>query len=363
MRRHSARAGVSAAVGIFGQGPVVLAAVAASLGWSAASVTRCVALIERRARDNVALRSERAARLALRQAVERRTDDVSLALVLGSGAFKVSSMSQGVRRMASGRGRVQSPPSRWSIARVISDAHADVATAGVPAAIRRWAVRQALRGAAELELEDWTREDFHALRALGAELRSPDAVACAQQHPGDAFPIVAPEAVAAAVEEAGSGACQAMEASTLGSDTFSRMLCRVCLRYACRLHCTNPLYPLSAPPPPRPGRPSPDPSRLPNGVDNPYDREAAAAVSIPLDSDSVSEESSDSDVSSLPPQAAVRRGRRASSFHHSIAVAASTSSNSQHSPMLRPTGDVGAWTEEQATLLRLGGAVDGRHDL
>jgi len=75
MRRHSARAGVSAAVGIFGQGPVVLAAVAASLGWSAASVTRCVALIERRARDNVALRSERAARLALRQAVERRTDE------------------------------------------------------------------------------------------------------------------------------------------------------------------------------------------------------------------------------------------------------------------------------------------------
>jgi len=362
MRRHAARAGVSAAVGMFGQGPVVLAAVAASLGWSAASVTRCVALIERRARDNAALRSERAARIARRQALERLTGGVSLALVLGSGAVKVSSMSQGVRRMAAGQGRVQSPPSRWSIARVISDAHVDVAAAGFPPASLRWAVRQALRVAAELEVEDWTRADFHALRALGAELRSPDAVACAQQHPGDAFPIVAPEAAAAAGEEAGSGARQAMEASTLGSDTLSRLLCRVCLRYACRLHSTNPLYPLSAPPPPRPVRPPPDPSRLPNGVDNPYDWEAAAAVSIPLDSDSVSGESSDGDVSSLPPQAAVRRGQRASSFHRSIAVATSTCSDCQHSPMLRPTGDVGAWTEEQKTLLRLGGAVVGRRD-
>ena len=369
MRRHAARAGVSAAVGMFGQGPVVVAAIAASLGWSTAAVTRCVALIERRARENAALRWERSARIARRQAVERLTGGASLALVLGSGAVKVSSMSQGVRRIAAGLGRVESPPSRWSIARVTADAHVDVAAAGLPAASRRWAVRQALRVAAELEVDDWTRADLHALRALGAELRSSDAVACAQERTGNALPIVGPKAVAAAGEEAGSGAHQAMEASTLGSDTLSRLLCRVCLRYACRLHSTNSLHPLSAPPPPRPVRPPPDPSRLPNGVDNPYDREAAAAASIALDSDSDSGESSDGDVSSLPTQAAVRRGRSASALHRSIAVAASTCSDCRHSHVLRPAGDdghvapaVGAWTEEQVTLLRLGGAVVGRRD-
>lgn len=259
MRRHAARAGVSAAVGMFGQGPVVVAAIAASLGWSTAAVTRCVALIERRARENAALRWERSACIARRQAVERLTGGASLALVLGSGAVKVSSMSQGVRRIAAGLGRVESPPSRWSIARVTADAHVDVAAAGLPAASRRWAVRQALRVAAELEVDDWTRADLHALRALGAELRSSDAVACAQERTGNALPIVGPEAVAAAGEEAGSGAHQAMEASTLGSDTLSRLLCRVFLRYACRLHSTNSLHPLSAPPPPRPVRPPPDP--------------------------------------------------------------------------------------------------------
>jgi len=42
-----------------------------------------------------------------------------------------------------------------------------------------------------------------------------------------------------------------MDSSALSQDTLARLLCRVCLRYACRLYGSCPSDPLSAPPPAR----------------------------------------------------------------------------------------------------------------
>jgi len=124
-------------VRMYGQGPVVLAGNAATLGWSTAAVTRCVALIERRACENAEVRSERAARIARRQALQRLTGGATLAVLLGGCALPWSSMSLGGRQMAEWFGRVDSTHSRWSMARVLEDAHVDVAAAGLPAASRR----------------------------------------------------------------------------------------------------------------------------------------------------------------------------------------------------------------------------------
>jgi len=110
IRRHTARAGVSAAVRKFGQRTVVLAGIAASLECGTAPVTRCVVLIERRACENAAVRSQRPARIARRQAVQLLTGGATLAAVLCGGAVSMSAMSLGRREMAEDLGRVDSPP-------------------------------------------------------------------------------------------------------------------------------------------------------------------------------------------------------------------------------------------------------------
>jgi len=49
-----------------------------------------------------------------------------------------------------------------------------------------------------------------------------------------------------------------MDSSALSQDILSRLLCRVCLRYACRLHRSCPRDPLLAPPRARPVTLAPD---------------------------------------------------------------------------------------------------------
>ena len=209
-------------------------------------------------------------------------------------------------------------------------------------------------------MEDWRGADVHSLRALSSALRSPGTVTGGQQHSADGTPIVAAATTASASGDVDSGSRQMMDASTLETDTLSRLLCRVCLRYACRLHSTNPRYPLSAPRRARPVSPPPDPSRAPEVQESSCEEEAAASDST---------ESSDGDVCSLPPQAAVRRGRRASALHRFIAVAASTCTDCRHSSLLRPAGEEGCvgadaahWTADHIVLLRLGGGIVGRRN-
>ena len=132
MRRLAERAGVSAVTGMFGHGAVVLGAIAAAQGCSTAAVRLLVALIERRARDHAALRSERAASIARRTAVKRLTGGASLAVVLGSGAVRVPSMTANGRLVAAGLGRVEARPERWEVSRVAAEATADGVAAGLP---------------------------------------------------------------------------------------------------------------------------------------------------------------------------------------------------------------------------------------
>ena len=132
MRRLAERAGVSAVIGTFGQGTMVLGAIAASKGCSTGLVRRLVALIERRARDHSALRSERVASHVRRIAVERLAGCASLSFVVGSGAVRVPSMTADGRLVAAGFWRVEVRPERWEVSGVAAETTADGVAAGLP---------------------------------------------------------------------------------------------------------------------------------------------------------------------------------------------------------------------------------------
>jgi len=361
---------VRAVTGMFGQGTLVLGATAASQGCSTAAVRRLVALIKRRARDHAALRSERAASIARRTAVERLTGGASLAVVLGSGAVRVPSMTADGRLVAAGLGLVEARPELWDAFRIAAETTADGVTAGLRRASRRWAVRQALLVAQELSEDNWRTSDAHAVRALHSTNRLPVLVSDGRCGSSAGVAAVGGAGWAAGRlgDDDGAGGHE-IETSVQGRDTLSSVLCRVCLRYACRLHSTNPFDPLSAPPPAMPVRPPPDPFRLSQRRGCDYHGKQRATTSTPVANGGSLAAGSAHDAFSRPPQASVRRGRRASSIHHAIASVLGGCSNCRlafKSHREKDNGHaaaaVGGSSADQIALLRAVAAIVGQGD-
>jgi len=241
---------------------------------------------------------------------------------------------------------------------------------GSPRASRRWAVREALSVAQELSVEDWLEADAHAVRALRSTNRLPVVKSDGRCGSSAGVATIGAAGMAAARlgEDDGAGD-QEIDTSVLRRDTLSSLLCRVWLRYGCRLHSTNPSYPLSAPPPAMPLRPPPDPSRVPQRRGSDYHGKQRAAASAPGAIGGILAAGSARDAFSRPSQASVRRRRRASSIDHAIASVLGGCSDCRLAFRSHRVGEdghgvaaEGAWTADQIALLRAGAAIVGQGD-
>jgi len=166
------------------------------------------------------------------------------------------------------------------------------------------------------------------------------------------------------------------DCSILGRDTFSTLLCRLCLRYACRSHGARQGLELYAPPLSAPRHlpvdrdrirthaaagerlPAPDVLGTVRRLFIPGAGPAVAAAAAALGDDTSSRSS-----------AAAARKRRAGVQHEALSVAGGTCVACRHDVRAHPfvfQCGLGApaesqWTEEQVALLRAAAELVGRH--
>jgi len=379
-RRAATRRGICSVVKTVGDGTAVVDALATLLDSNAANVRRTISLIERRARDNETAREEQASTRTRRESFEELTGGVSLAVVLGSGApLSVSRQPSGTHPVADFSGSRLSLCTSVPVlgapavhrARACHNAAVDSAAAGIGPSSRAWAVLQAGAVVAACEEGFRLRADASLLRELRSALRSPGvgAVAAEASLGGSLLDVVARH-LSTGTPISAPIVPPRTDTTVLERDTFSRLLCRVCLRYTCRLHGLPCRERLPTTPGVVPVHLPPDPNVLSSlqahartsGAGHPVAGQEGnsppagqgAAVSAQVDVGV-----------SLPSQSAVRRARLAGAIHGAIGVAASACPDCVLYPRrhLRGTaeGDDG-WTADQVAFLRAGCGIVGEHD-
>jgi len=229
-----------------GHAAAVVDALATLLDSNAAIVRRTIALIERRSRDNETAREKQASTRTRRESLEELTGGVSLALVLGSGAsLSVPRKPSRTHPVADSAGTRLSFCSSLPVLgapavhrdRACHNAAFDAPAAGVGPSSRTWAVLQA--GAVVTSCEEGLRlrADASLLREMRSALRSPgvSAVTAEASLGGSLLDVVA-RRVSTGTPISVPIVPPRMDTTVGERDTFSRLLCRFFLRYACRLH-------------------------------------------------------------------------------------------------------------------------------
>jgi len=221
---------------------------------SDAAVRRLLGLVQRRMRDMDAARRGRRAAAARSAALEELTRGQRLATIMVGGDVGEAA---------------RSPPAGWQEIwdglAVPAAAYAaclevgrDVAAAGLPDRSRAWLLAEKVSAAAELAPAASRIRDIAAVReylqsacdpaedermsrvgSKSASKSSPSGVRAAASGGGAAAYAVTPTSADGAVVP---------DCSILGRDTFSRLLCRLCLRYATRAHGARQGMELLAPP-------------------------------------------------------------------------------------------------------------------
>jgi len=256
-------------------------------------------------------------------------------------------------------------------ARACNDAADDATTAGLGPSSRAWAVRQAGAAVAACEEGLRLRADVSVLQELRSALRSPGAgVVAAEASLGGSLLKAVSRRVSTGTPMAVPTMPPPMDTTVFERDTFSRLLCRIYLRYACRLHGPACSEPVPTTPGVVPVHLPPDPNVLASleahqrrsGVDHLFaghegNRPAAghgAVVSAQV-----------CGAVSLPAQSSVRLARLAAATHGEIGLAANACPDCRFDPRrhLRATeeGDDG-WTADQVALLRANSGIVGQHD-
>ena len=247
---------------MLGEGQTVVNAIARGLGRPTARVRRTIALVDRRARHHAAARERRIEQATRQSALEQLTGGASLAVVRASGAARARPRacprSATVPRL-SGTATALSAASvgRWGqkgpVIEALAAVAADASAAGLPRASRAWAMRQAGDVASVLADADALRRDVASVRDVLSTLRLTDgADRVAELSCVGSFLGCVPSPHISAAAASGHASTDLMDSSARSQDTLARLLCRVCLRYACRLHGSCSSDPMSAPPPARP---------------------------------------------------------------------------------------------------------------
>jgi len=382
-RRAAERRAVGAVIKEFGSGPSVVQALAMNLQRSEAAVRRLLGLVQRRMRDVDAARRGRRAAAARSAALEELTGGQRLATIMVGGDVGAAA---------------RSPPAGWqetwdglavpaAAFAAGLEAGRDVAAAGLPARSRAWLVAEKVSAAVELAPVASRIGDVAAVREYlqsacdpaddermsrvgsnSASRSSPSSVRATSSGGGAAAHAETPTSADGAV---------VLDCSILGRDTFSRLLCRLCLRYACRAHGARQGLELHAPPLSAPRHLPVDRDRIRTHVAAgerllapdvlgtvrrlfiPGAGPAAAAAAAALGDDT-----------SCGSSAAAARNRRAGVQHEALSVAGGTCVDCRHDVRAHPSFfqcGLGApaesqWTAEQVALLRAAAELVGRHD-
>ena len=363
-----------------GHAAAVVDALATLLDSNAAIVRRTIALIERRSRDNETAREKQASTRTRRESLEELTGGVSLALVLGSGAsLSVPRKPSRTHPVADSAGTRLSFCSSLPVLgapavhrdRACHNAAFDAPAAGVGPSSRTWAVLQA--GAVVTSCEEGLRlrADASLLREMRSALRSPgvSAVTAEASLGGSLLDVVA-RRVSTGTPISVPIVPPRMDTTVGERDTFSRLLCRFFLRYACRLHgppCRERL-------PSTPGvvlvHLPPNPHVLASlqahartsGANHPV---AGQDGNLPPAGQGAAVRAQVDVGVSMPSQSAVRRARLAGAINGAIGVAASACPFCTLDPRrhLRGAaeGDDG-WTADEVAFLRAGCGMVGKRD-
>jgi len=129
---------------------------------------------------------------------------------------------------------------------------ADVAAARVPSLIRVWALRKAELVRQSHTEKDAMRNDAAAVRTLRTVVRARGGADAAAHLPSVGTLFGAGHAAPTGASVAGPAIAMAGEVQLPQRGHLNRLLCRFCLRYACRLHGARDGDPLAVPLPPRP---------------------------------------------------------------------------------------------------------------
>ena len=266
------------------------------------------------------------------------------------------------------------------------EAGRDVAAAGLPARSRAWLVAEKVSAAAELApaasridvaaVREYLQsacdpEEDERMSRVGSNSASrslPSGARAALSGGGPAAHAVTPTSADGAVVH---------DFSILGRDTFSRLMYRLCLRYACRAHGARQEMGLLAPP-------LTAPRHIPVDHDRMRTHMAAGGrwlapdvlgtvrrVFIPgAGPASASAAAALGDDTSSGSSAAAARNRRAGVHHEALSVAGGSCVVCRHDLRAHPSVfqcGLGApaeslWTAEQVVLLRAAAEMVGRHD-
>ena len=382
-RRAAERRAVVAVIKDFGSGPSVVQALAMNMQRSDAAVRRLLGIVQRRMRDMDAARRGRRAAAARSAALEELTRGERLATIMVGGDVGEAACSPpaGWQEVWDG---LAVPAAAYS---ACLEAGRDVAAAGLPARSRAWLMAEKVSAAAELApatsriggvaaVREYLQsacdpaEDERMSRVGSnyASRSSPSGVRATSSGGGAAAHAVTPTSADGAVVP---------DCSILGRDTFSGLLCRLCLRYACRAHGARQGMELLAPPLTAPRHLPVDRDRIRTHVAAgerllapdvlgtvrrlfiPGAGPAGAAAAAAL-----------GDNTSSGSSAAAARNRRAGVQHEALSVAGCTCVACLHDVRAPPSVfqcGLGApaesqWTAEQVALLRAAAALVGRHD-
>jgi len=198
--------------------------------------------------------------------VEQLTGGVSLAVVLASGALREhGGRVAGYAFPSRGSGAPEpllrgAPVAFGSSTFAAAASAADVAAARLPPLSREWALLQAELVRQSHTESDAMRNDAAAVRKLRTVVRAHGGADAAAHLPSVGTLFGAGHAAPTGASVAGPAIAVTGEVQLPQRVNLSRLLCRVCLRYACRLHGARDGDPLAVPLPPRP-------VSLPRGAD------------------------------------------------------------------------------------------------
>jgi len=381
-RRAAEQRAVGAFIKEFGSGPSVVQALAMNLQRSEAAVRRLLGLVQRLMRDMDAARRGRRATAARSAALEEPTGGQRLATIMVGGDVGAAA---------------RSPPAEWQEAwdglAVPAAAYAagleagrDVSAAGLPARSRAWLVAEKVSAAAELASAA-SRIDVAAVREYLQSAGDPEEDERMSRVGSNSASRSLPSGARAALSGGGPAAhavtptsadgAVVHDFSILGRDTFSRLMYRLCLRYACRGHGARLEMGLLAPP-------LTAPRHIP--VDHDQMRTHMATGGRLLAPDvlgtvrrvfiagagpaSASAAAALGDDTSSGSSAAAARNRRAGVQHEALSVAGGSCVVCRHDVRAHPSVfqcGLGApaeslWTEKQVVLLLAAAEMVGRHD-
>ena len=251
--RMAQRAGVYAVVHALGDSPAVLHTLSEVLGETLPHMTHVVKLVQRRGDDHRRAMSQREDQATRQAALEKLTGGAGLAVVLARGAVReqggrVAGSAFPKSRSGALEARVQAAPTAFGASTSAAAASAaEFAAARLPPLSRVWALRQAELVRQSHTESDAMRNDAAAVRTLRTVVRGHGGADAAAHLPSVGTLFGAGHAAPAGASVAGPAVAVAGEGQLPQRGHFIRLLCRVCLRYACRLHGARDGDPLAVP--------------------------------------------------------------------------------------------------------------------